>query len=327
MAYTPEVKQPIKLFPLIVDRLRTLNYSQRTEEAYIQWIKRYILHHGKRHPREMGVAEVEDFLTHLAIEKTVAASTQNQAKSALHFLYDEVLEQRLPALENMPKVKAQKRLPVVLSPQEVQAILSGLDGARWLMASLLYGSGLKVMECLRLRVADIDFSRLEILVRDDQGYKNRITLLASSLVNPLQSHLQAVEALFRDDLSKGLGEVWVPPALVKKHTASGKDWAWQYVFPASRLSVAQTSGAVYRHHADEKPLQRAIKKAAENARINKQVSPNVLRHSFAAHLLQGGQALKTVQQLMGHADESTTLLYTKVVMTGGRGVASPLDVI
>lgn len=327
MENTPEVKPAPKLFPSIVERLRVKHYSKRTEDAYVQWIKRFILHHDKRHPRDMGVAEVEDFLTHLAVARNVSASTQNQAKSALLFLYDEVLEQRLPALENVTKVVAKKQLPVVLSTQEVQAILSRLDGHLWLLVNLLYGSGLRVMECLRLRVADIDFARLEILVRDEQGHKNRMTLLPASLVNPLKEHLQSVSALHAADLAKGFGEVRMPASLSIKHPDSGKDWLWQYVFPSSRLSVEQLSGLVYRHHADEKPIQRVVKKVAAEAGIKKQVTPNTLRHSFATHLLAGGQDIKTVQRLMGHADESTTMLYTKVVNVGGRGVASPLDVI
>ena len=326
MENTSEVKPAPKLFPLILERLHTLNYSPRTQESYVQWIKRYILFHSKRHPREMGAAEVEAFLNHLAVEKKVSASTQNQAKSALFFLYD-VLEQALPALQNVTKIQRQTQLPVVLSKQEVQAILSSLDGPAWLIVSLLYGSGLRVMECLRLRVADIDFARLEILVRDTNGHKNRITLLPASLVEPLKMHLQNVQDLHNEDLNKGFGEVWMPPELAKKYPNAGKDWQWQYVFPSSRLSVAQQSGVVHRHHADEKPIQRAVKKVAEQAGIKKMVSPNIFRHSFATHLLEGGQEIKTVQQLMGHADESTTKLYTKVVNTGGRSIASPLDVI
>lgn len=326
MENKPEAKPAPKLFPLIFERLHTLNYSPRTQESYIQWIKRYILFHSKRHPREMGATEVEAFLNHLAVEKKVSASTQNQAKSALFFLYD-VLEQALPALQNVTKIKVQKQLPVVLSKQEVQAILSSLDGTAWLIVSLLYGSGLRVMECLRLRVTDIDFVRLEIFVRDTNGHKNRITLLPASLVEPLKMHLQNVQDLHNEDLNKGFGEVWMPPELAKKYPNAGKDWQWQYVFPSSRLSVAQHSGAVYRHHADEKPIQRAVKRVAGQADIKKVVSPNTFRHSFATHLLEGGQEIKTVQQLMGHADESTTKLYTKVVNTGGRGIASPLDFI
>lgn len=327
MESTPQVKPAPKLFPLIVERLRVKHYSKRTEEAYIQWIKRYILFHSKRHPREMGAAEVEAFLNHLAVEKKVSASTQNQAKSALFFLYDVVLEEALAALENVTKIKVQKKLPVVLSKQEVQVILSSIDGTAWLIVSLLYGSGLRVMECLRLRVADIDFARLEIFVRDTNGHKNRITLLPASLVEPLKMHLQNVQALHNEDLSKGFGKVWMPPELAKKYPDAGKDWQWQYVFPSSRLSVEQQSGLVYRHHADEKPIQRTVKKMVAQTGIKKIVTPNTFRDSFATHLLEGGQEIKTVQQLMGHADESTTRLYTKVVNTGGRGVTSPLDVI
>jgi len=326
MDNTPEVKPALKLFPLIVERLRVDHYSQRTEATYIAWIKRYILFHDKRHPRDMGTMEVTAFLSHLATEKKVAASTQSQAKSALLFLYDEVLGQRLPPLENVTKVVAKKQFPVVLSTQEVQAILSRLDGNMWLLVSLLYGSGLRVMECLRLRVADIDFAKQEFFVRDAQGHKNRITLLPASLVNPLKAHLQSVEALYIADVAKGFGEVWMPADLAKKYPDAGKDWAWQYVFPSSRLSVEQQSGVVYRHHADEKPIQRAVKKAATQAGIKKEVSPNTLRHSFATHLLEGGYDIRTVQALLGHADVSTTMIYTHVINKGGRAVSSPLDV-
>jgi integron integrase len=327
MENTPEVKPVPKLFPSIVERLRVEHYSQRTEASYIAWIKRYILFHDKRHPRDMGAIEVSAFLSHLATEQKVAASTQSQAKSALLFLYDEVLRQTLPTLENVTKVVAKKQLPMVLNTQEVQAILSRLDGNMWLLVSLLYGSGLRVMECLRLRVADIDFAKLEIFVRDAQGHKNRITLLPASLVNPLKAHLQSVEALHIADVAKGFGEVWMPASLAKKYPDAGKDWAWQYVFPSSRLSVEQQSGVVYRHHADEKPIQRAVKKAAAQAGIKKEVSPNTLRHSFATHLLEGGYDIRTVQALLGHADVSTTMIYTHVLNKGGRAVNSPLDVI
>ncbi|MGP1718371.1 MAG: integron integrase [Methylophilus sp.] len=316
-----------KLFPSIIERLAALEYSQRTEESYIQWIKRFITFHGKRHPREMGSEEIEAYLNHLATDKKVSASTQSQAKSALLFLYKEVLQHALPAMENLIKVKADKRLPVVLTKHEVQAVLSRLDGSMWLMVSLLYGSGLRVMECLRLRIADIDFDRLELLVRDTNGYKNRITLLPASLVEPLKAHLQEVALLHEEDLAKGFGEASLPAGLAKKYPEDGKTFTWQYVFPSSKLSVDQRSGAVYRHHADEKTVQRAVKKVAKQADINKEVTPNTLRHSFATHLLQGGQDVQTVQALLGHADVSTTMIYTQVVNTGGRGVASPLDVI
>ncbi|MBF4990807.1 integron integrase [Methylophilus sp. QUAN] len=325
MDNSPSQSSP-KLFPSITERLHRLHYSLRTEASYIAWIKRYILFHDKRHPRDMGAIEVAAFLSHLAIDKQVAASTQSQAKSALLFLYDEVLGQTLPTLENVTKVVAKKQLPVVLSTQEVQAILSRLDGNMWLLVSLLYGSGLRVMECLRLRVADIDFAKLEIFVRDAQGHKNRITILPASMVNPLKAHLQSVAALHAADLAKGFGEAWMPAGLAKKYPDAGKNWAWQYVFPSSRLSVEQQSGAVHRHHADEKPIQRAVKKVATQAGIKKEVSPNTLRHSFATHLLEGGYDIRTVQALLGHADVSTTMIYTHVLNKGGRAVSSPLDV-
>ena len=327
MEATPEVKPTPKLFPLIVERLRVNDYSKRTEDAYLQWIKRFILHHGKRHPRDMGVAEVEGFLSHLAVAKNVSVSTQNQAKSALLFLYKEVLEMQLPLIGNVTQAKVQQKMPVILSRQEVQGLLGRLDGSVWLIASLLYGSGLRVMECLRLRVADIDFAAKQILVRDDQGYKHRTTLLPATLVAPLQSHLQAVQALHDEDMAKGFGAVWMPQGLLKKHAEAQKDWQWQYVFPSTKLSVEQQTGTVYRHHADEKTVQRAVKKAAKAGAIEKLVTPHTLRHSFATHLLEGGHDIGTVQQLLGHADPATTMIYTRLMNTGGKGVASPLDVI
>ncbi|HSI45904.1 MAG TPA: integron integrase [Methylophilus sp.] len=327
MDSTPLQSPQPKLFPSIIERLHSLQYSKRTEEVYIQWIKRFITFHDKRHPRDMGIEEIEAYLNHLATEKKVSASTQSQAKSALLFLYKEVLARELPAMENLTKVQADKRLPVVLSKHEVQSVLWRLNGTMWLMVSLLYGSGLRVLECLRLRVADVGFDRLEILVRDPNGYKNRITLLPASLVEPLKAHFQAVEILHAEDLAKGFGETRMPTGLAKKYPEAGKEFTWQYVFPSIKLSVDQETGAVYRHHADEKTVQRAVKKVAKQADIKKEVSPNTLRHSFAVHLLQGGQDVHTVQQLLGHADVSTTMVYTQVVNTGGRGVASPLDVI
>jgi integron integrase len=327
MDSTPLQSPQPKLFPSIVERLDALKYSKRTEESYIQWIKRFITFHEKRHPREMGSAEIEAYLNHLALVKKVSASTQSQAKSALLFLYKEVLQRELPPMDNLTKVKADKRLPVVLSKHEVQAILSRLDGSMWLLVSLLYGSGLRVMECLRLRVAEIDFDRLEILVRDSNGYKDRVTLLPASLVEPLKAHLQQVQSLHAEDLDKGFGEARLPPGLTNKYADDSAAFSWQYIFPSGKLSVDQQTGAVYRHHADEKTVQRAVKKLAKQAGINKQVTPNTLRHSFATHLLQGGQDVHTVQALLGHADVSTTMIYTQVVNTGSRGVASPLDVL
>lgn len=327
MENTPDVKPPPKLFPLIVERLRVKHYSKRTEEAYIQWIKRYILHHGKRHPREMGVAEVESFLTHLAVERNVSASTQNQAKSALLFLYKEVLEMELPWLDNVTQAKAPKRLPVVLNKHEVQALLNRLDGTLWLIGSLLYGSGLRVMECLRLRVKDIDFVKREILVREGKGFKDRVTMLPGALVEPLKQHLIKVQALHDEDLAAGFGEVYMPMALDKKYPNGGREWAWQYVFPSIKRSIDPLTNKIRRHHADEKTIQRAVKKAAKGGNITKLATPHTLRHSFATHLLEGGYDIRTVQELLGHSDVSTTMIYTHVLNKGGRGVSSPLDVM
>lgn len=327
MENTPEVKPAPKLFPLIVERLRVKHYSKRTEEAYIQWIKRYILHHGKRHPRDMGVAEVEDFLTHLAVTRNVSASTQNQAKSALLFLYKEVLEMELPWLDNVTQAKTPKRMPVVLNKPEVQTLLNRLDGTMWLIGSLLYGSGLRVMECLRLRVKDIDFVKREILVREGKGFKDRVTVLPAALVEPLKQHLIKVKALHEEDLAAGFGEVYMPMALAKKYPNAGLEWSWQYVFPSIKRSIDPLSNTIRRHHADEKTVQRAVKKAAKAGNIAKLATPHTLRHSFATHLLEGGHDIRTVQELLGHADVSTTMIYTHVLNKGGLGVASPLDII
>ena len=327
MENTPEVKPAPKLFPLIIERLRVKHYSKRTEDAYLQWIKRFILHHGKRHPREMGVAEVEGFLTHLAVARNVSASTQNQAKSALLFLYKEVLEMELPWLDNVTQAKAPKRMPVVLNKQEVQALLNRLDGTIWLISSLLYGSGLRVMECLRLRVKDIDFVKREILVREGKGFKDRVTMLPAALVEPLKQHLLKVQALHEEDLAAGFGEVYMPMALDKKYPNAGREWSWQYVFPSVKRSIDPATNQIRRHHADEKTVQRAVKKAAKAANISKLATPHTMRHSFATHLLEGGQDIRTVQELLGHADVATTMIYTHVLNKGGLAVSSPLDLI
>ena len=327
MENTPNEKSSPKLFPLIAERLHEKKYSTRTEQAYVQWIKRYILHHGKRHPREMGVAEVEAYLTHLAVVQNVSASTQNQARSALFFLYQEVLGVEMPWLENVTQARAIKRLPVILTKQEVQGLLGNLDGTMWLVASLLYGSGLRVMECLRLRVNDVNFAKREILVRDAKGYKNRVTLLPLALVEPLKQHLNAVQALHHEDLSAGLGAVFVSEAISKKFPNAERDWGWQYVFSSLKLSLDPKTNLARRHHMDEKTVQRAVKKAAESAKITKLTTPHTLRHSFAAHLLEGGNDVHVVQDLMGHVDVASTMIYTHVINQSGRGVSSPLDVI
>lgn len=325
MINTPTESQPPKLLEQVVARMRVKHYSLRTEKSYLDWIKRYIWHHGKRHPKDLGAAEVEAFLSHLAVTRNVSASTQNQAKSALLFLYKEVLGVQLPWLDNVTQAKAPKRLPVVLTKDEVQALLNRLDGTMWLLVSLLYGSGLRLMECLRLRVKDVDLARYEILVREGKGFKDRVTMLPKSLVEPLRLHLLKVKALHQEDLAVGHGEVFMPMALDRKYPNGGKDWAWQYVFPSIKLSVDPLSTVVRRHHADEKTVQRAVKKAVNLARITKLATPHTLRHSFATHLLEGGYDIRTVQELLGHSDVATTMIYTHVLNKGGHGVASPLD--
>jgi integron integrase len=325
MINTPTESQPPKLLEQVVARMRVKHYSLRTEKSYVDWIKRYIWHHGKRHPKDLGAAEVEAFLSHLAVTRNVSASTQNQAKSALLFLYKEVLGIQLPWLDNVTQAKVPKRLPVVLTKDEVQALLNRLDGTMWLLVSLLYGSGLRLMECLRLRVKDVDLARCEILVREGKGFKDRVTMLPKSLVEPLKQHLLKVKALHQEDLAAGHGEVFMPMALNRKYPNGGKDWAWQYVFPSIKLSIDPLSKVIRRHHADEKTVQRAVKKAVNLAGISKLATPHTFRHSFATHLLEGGYDIRTVQELLGHSDVATTMIYTHVLNKGGQGVASPLD--
>ncbi len=327
MSNTPTENTPPKLLDQVLARIRVKHYSRRTEQAYLSWIKRYILHHGKRHPRDLGAVDVESFLSHLAVAGNVSSSTQNQAKSAILFLYKEVLGVDLPWLDNITQAKLPQRLPVVLTKTEVQSVLSRLDGTMWLIVSLLYGSGMRIMEVLRLRVKDVDLAKREILVREGKGFKDRVTMLPASLVAPLKQHLLKVQALHGDDLAQGYGEVYMPMALDKKYPEGGKDWAWQYVFPSVKLSVDPRSNKLRRHHADEKTVQRAMKKVVKLAGITKLATPHTLRHSFATHLLESGYDIRTVQELLGHSDVATTMIYTHVLNKGGHGVTSPLDVI
>jgi len=316
--------KPKKLLDQVRDALRLKHYSIRTENSYVDWIRRYILFHHKRHPAEMGAAEIEAFLTHLAVEEHVAASTQNQALSALLFLYREVLHQDLGPIDAL-RARKPKRLPTVLTRDEVQRLIAQMSGTHQLMAKLLYGSGLRLMECLRLRVKDVDFTMRTITVRDGKGGQDRVTILPDSLIPPLREHLQAVKALHDQDLAQGYGAVYLPDALERKYPNANKEWGWQYLFPATRLSVDPRSGAVRRHHLDESGLQKAIRQAARRAGISKPVSPHTLRHSFATHLLQAGYDIRTVQELLGHKDVKTTMIYTHVLQRGGLAVRSPLD--
>jgi integron integrase len=277
--------RPKKLLDQVRDALRLKHYSIRTEGSYVNWIRRYILFHGKRHPNEMGSAEVEAFLTHLAVKGNVAASTQNQALSALLFLYRDMLHKDLGPIDAL-RAKKPKRLPTVLTKEEVRRVLGHLSGTHQLMAKLLYGSGLRLMECLRLRVKDIDFAQRAIVVRDGKGDQDRVTMLPDSLIAPLQEHLQYVKRLHEEDLTKGHGAVYLPYALERKYPNANREWIWQYAFPSGRLSVDPRSGVVRRHHLDESGLQRAIRQAARATGISKPVSPHTFRHSFATHLLE-----------------------------------------
>ena len=321
----PTLENPPKLLDQVQAALRMKHYSIRTERVYLDWIKRYILFHHKTHPAQMGAPEVEAFLSHLAVAGKVAASTQNQAKSALLFLYREVLAIELPWLDNVTQAKTPQRLPVVLTVSEVKSVLNRLDGTLWLMASLLYGGGLRLMECVRLRVKDVDFEMRQVTVREGKGFKDRVTMLPQSLIAPLQAHLARVRALHDEDVAEGYGAVYLPYALEKKYPNAAKEWGWQYVFPARSLSVDPRSGVTRRHHVDEKSLQRAVKRAAQQAGIAKPVTPHTFRHSFATHLLQNGYDIRTVQELLGHKDVQTTMIYTHVLNRGGKGVKSPLD--
>ena len=274
----------------------------------------------------MGVAELEAFLTHLAVEGRVAASTQNQALSALLFLYREVLAINLPWLDNVVRAKTPQRLPVVLTRQEVVSVLDGMSGVHGLMARLLYGTGMRLMECVRLRVKDVDFEQAEILIRDGKGAKDRVTMLPQSLVEALRAHLKIRQRLYEEDRAKGMASVYLPDALDRKYPNAAVDWAWQYIFNSGSYSIDPRSGAERRHHIDEKLLQRAVKKAVVASGIAKLATPHTFRHSFATHLLQSGYDIRTVQELLGHADVQTTMIYTHVLNRGGRGVVSPLDV-
>lgn len=317
--------QPPKLLDQVRDRIRRKHYSLRTEEAYAHWIRRYIFFHGKRHPRAMGAAEVEKFLMHLAVAGRVSASTQNQAMSALLFLYKEVLGQTLPWLDNIESARRSKRLPVVLTREEVEALLQRVHGTAGLMLRLIYGTGMRIMECLRLRVKDVDFARGEIVIREGKGAKDRVTMLPASLVAPLTQHLARVKLLHGSDLRVGYGDVYLPFALARKYPNAGRTWAWQYVFPSSKRSIDPRSGVTRRWHAHETSIQRAMRQALHNAGISKPATPHTLRHSFATHLLQSGYDIRTVQELLGHNNVSTTMIYTHVLNRGGRAVLSPLD--
>ncbi|MDX9787285.1 MAG: integron integrase [Desulfobacterales bacterium] len=319
----PPGKKP-KLLDQVRNAVRMRHYSIRTEETYVQWVKRLVLFHQKRHPLEMGSSEITHFLSHLA-HQNVAASTQNQAMSALVFLYKHVLQKEPGTFDGIVWAKRSRKLPAVLTKNEVKTLISHLKADKWIMPNLLYGAGLRLMECLRLRVKDIDFSYRQITVRDGKGEKDRITMLPSSVITPLKNHLAVVKDLHGNDLREGFGRVHLPHALDRKYPHANREWIWQYVFPSAKRSIDPRSGVEQRHHLHETVLQRAVKEAAWAAKLNKKVGCHTLRHSFATHLLESGYDIRTIQELLGHNDVKTTMIYTHVLNSGGRGVRSPAD--
>ena len=321
----PTPSPPPRLLDRVRAALRTRHCSPRTEKAYVGWIRRYILFHGKRHPADMGAAEITRFLSALAVQRNVAASTQNQALSALLFLYREVLEQELPWLDDIVRAKTRERIPVVLTRDEVQAVVAGLDGPPRLLALLLYGAGLRLLEALRLRVKDVDFARNQITVRSGKGGKDRVTMLPAAVRRDLAKHLEVVRAQHEADVRAGAGWVELPWALARKYPRAGREWIWQWIFPATRPYLHRDTGQRRRHHLHETVLQRAVKEAVRSSGIPKRATCHTFRHSFATHLLEDGADIRTVQELLGHRDVTTTMIYTHVLNRGPAGVLSPAD--
>jgi integron integrase len=317
--------KPPRLLDQLRHQARLRHYSYRTEQAYVGWVRRFIIFHNRRHPASMGGAEVEAFLSHLATERHVAAATQGQALAAVLFLYKAVLGTELPWLENVVRAKRPLRLPVVLTPAEARAVIGHLEGTRWLIVNLLYGSGLRVLEALRLRVKDVDFQIQQLTVRDGKGGKDRVTMLPTSLVAPLTVHLARIKEQHERATASGIGGVDLPFALERKYPRAHLDWAWQYVFPSAHPSPNPRSGVRRRHHVREATIQRAVRAAAQRAGIMKPVSPHTFRHCFATHLLEAGYDIRTVQELLGHKDVATTQIYTHVMQKGANAVRSPLD--
>jgi integron integrase len=316
---------PPRLLDRVREAIRLRHYSPRTEDAYVGWIRRFIFFHGVRHPAEMGAAEINQFLTDLAVNGHVSASTQNQAFSALLFLYQQVLQVPLEQIQGVVRANRPRRLPVVLSREEVRLVLASLGGVPLLVCSLLYGAGLRLFEALSLRVKDVDFLRHEILVRDGKGQKDRVSMLPVVVHEPFRTHLDAVRRLHERDLSRGLGRAPLPDALARKYPAAGREWGWQWVFPASSHYVERGTGMRHRYPVQESVVQRAVKEAVRRAGLAKPASCHTFRHCFATHLLEDGYDIRTVQELLGHRDVSTTMIYTHVLNWGGKGVRSPLD--
>ena len=319
------MSEPKKLLDQVSEALRTKHYAYRTEQTYVDWIKRYILFHKKRHPKDMGANEIREFIAYLATERKVATSTQNQALSAILFLYRTVLEKEIILPPGLINPSRPKRLPTVLTHTEAMSVISHMRGTPRLMAKLLYGSGLRLMECMRLRVKDIDFENHQIIVRSGKGDDDRLTILPDSVGAEIKHILQDVKALHEKDLREGYGEIFLPNALGVKYKNAGKEWGWQYIFPASQRSIDPLSGVIRRHHLDESVLQKAIRNAAQIAKIDKPVSPHTFRHSFATQLLENGYDIRTIQELLGHKDVKTTMIYTHVLNREPKAVRSPVD--
>lgn len=314
-----------RLLEQVRDVLRYRHYSYRTEQSYIHWIKRYIYFHNKKHPRDMGADEIVEYLTHLAVKRKVSPSTQNQALSALLFLYKQVLKVDLPWLDNIKRAKRKKYIPVVFTRNEVKQLLAQFEGTHWLIFSLMYGAGLRLSECIQLRVKDVDFHYRQLIIRDSKGYQDRVTVLPAPLIDPLRNHMARVKERHELDLKQGYGDVYMPFALNKKYPNADREWHWQFIFPSANISTDPVSGRQRRHHVYDRSLQRAMKRALVKAQIHKPAGTHTLRHSFATHLLEDGYDIRTVQELLGHKDVKTTQIYTHVLQKGGAAVRSPLE--
>ena len=317
--------EPPRLLDQVRHAIRLRHYSYSTENAYISWIKRFILANNKRHPRDMGSSEVEAFLSSLAVHDKVSPSTQNQALSAILFLYRRVLKIELEWMDNIVRARRDRRIPVVFTQQEARSVIAHLNDKYWLMGSLMYGAGLRVMECLRLRIKDLDFNYRQITVHDGKGAKNPRTVLPNSITDRLEEYLVRVRKMHESDIDAGISGVSLPYALARKYPHAGLEWDWQYIFPSSKRSNSPYSGNIERHHADQSSIQRAVKVAIKKAGIQKHASCHTFRHSFATHLLETGYDIRTVQELLGHSNVKTTMIYTHVLNRGGRAVRSPMD--
>jgi integron integrase len=319
--------RPARLFDQVRQAIRRKHYSYRTEQSYLHWVKRYIHFHNKRHPNEMAETEIAAFLTHLAVDRKVSASTQNQALNALLFLYKHVLGRDIAQIEGVTRAKSRATLPVVLTRDELRTMLQRIQGREWVMASLMYGSGLRLRECVSIRVKDIDFGFHQIVVRNGKGGKDRVTPLPQTLFGPLEQQLEDAKRVWQCDRLDGFGECSMPPALARKFTGAAREWLWQYIFPASKRSRDPFSGRWKRHHIDVSVVQRAVKQAVQKTGLTKPATCHTLRHSFATHLLESGHDIRTIQELLGHKDLKTTMIYTHVLCKGGHGVRSPLDML